>query len=102
MPPKRFTMQRSINSDEVSAGVKPDTGIVQESESPRVRVGGVRSTFPCKVKDDFCFGSLADLSQPIPDVRFTPESRHAERRNQCPLSAKSGHFAASQGFEFCC
>ena len=34
------------------------------------------------------FGSLADIGQ---HVRFAPESGHAQRQHQCPLSAKSGH-----------
>src|SRR6476660_8133094 len=38
-----------------------------------------------------CFGSLADISERIRDVRFTPRSRHAHRRHQCLLSAISGH-----------
>ena len=37
------------------------------------------------------FGSLADIGQPIRDVRFTPESRHVQRRNRCLLCANSGH-----------
>jgi hypothetical protein len=40
---------------------------------------------------DVRFGSLADIGQPIRDVCFTLESRHVERRNQCPLSANSRH-----------
>src|SRR5262245_58403276 len=37
-----------------------------------------------------CFGSLADIQKRQSHVRFTPESRHAERRHRCPLSANSG------------
>ena len=31
------------------------------------------------------YGSLADIGQPIRDVRFAPESRHVRRRNRCLL-----------------
>ena len=31
------------------------------------------------------FGSLADIGQPIRDVRFTPESGHAHRRHRRPV-----------------
>ena len=37
------------------------------------------------------FGSLADIGQPIRDVRFAPESGHVQRRNRCLLCAKSRH-----------
>jgi hypothetical protein len=37
------------------------------------------------------FGSLADISERTKDVRFTPESGHAERQHRRPLSAISGH-----------
>jgi hypothetical protein len=37
------------------------------------------------------YGSLADIGQPIRDVRFTPESRHVQHRNQCLLCAISRH-----------
>jgi hypothetical protein len=37
------------------------------------------------------FGSLADIGQPIRDVRFTPNRGHAQRLHQCLLSATSGH-----------
>ena len=33
------------------------------------------------------FGSLADISERTRDVRFTPESGHAERQHRRPLSA---------------
>src|SRR5262245_54139952 len=36
-----------------------------------------------------CLGSLADIRAPSADVRFTPESGHAQRRNRCPLCARS-------------
>ena len=36
-----------------------------------------------------CFGSLADISERIGDVRFSPESGHAERQHLRPLSARS-------------
>jgi len=39
-----------------------------------------------------CSGSLADISALISDVRFAPESGHAQRRRQCLLSAISGQF----------
>ena len=34
---------------------------------------------------------LADIGQPIRDVRFIPTRRHAHHRHQCPLSAISGN-----------
>jgi hypothetical protein len=37
------------------------------------------------------FGSLADISERIRHVRFTPRSGHAHRRHQCLRSATSGH-----------
>ena len=37
------------------------------------------------------YGSLADIGQPIRDVRFAPESRHVQHRNQCLLCAISRH-----------
>jgi hypothetical protein len=39
---------------------------------------------------DVRFGSLADISERTGDVRFTPESGHAERQHRRPLSANSG------------
>ena len=41
------------------------------------------------------FGSLADIGQPIRDVRFAPESRHVRRRNRCLLCAISGHWLST-------
>ena len=35
------------------------------------------------------YGSLADISERTRDVRFTPESGHAERQHRRPLSAIS-------------
>jgi hypothetical protein len=32
-------------------------------------------------------GSLADIGQPIRDVRFASESRHVHRRNRCLLNS---------------
>ena len=40
---------------------------------------------------DVCYGSLADISERIGDVRFSPESGRAERQQRRPLSANSGH-----------
>ena len=37
------------------------------------------------------FGSLADISERTKDVRFTPQSGHAERQHRRPLCAISGH-----------
>src|SRR5262245_36817744 len=42
---------------------------------------------------DVRFGSLADIQERQSHVRFTPESRHAERQHRCPLSANNGHSA---------
>ena len=39
--------------------------------------------------NDVRFGSLADIRTRIRDVRFTPKSGHAQRQDQCPLSANS-------------
>ena len=41
------------------------------------------------------YGSLADISERIRDVRFTPESGHADRQHRRPLSANSGQSANS-------
>jgi hypothetical protein len=38
------------------------------------------------------FGSKADVTARISDVRFAPESKHASRQNQFRLCAKKGHF----------
>src|SRR3954447_18727887 len=43
------------------------------------------------LKTHLRYGSLADIGQPIRDVRFAPESRHVRRRNRCLLCATSGH-----------
>jgi len=40
---------------------------------------------------DVCFGSKADIEDGATNVRFTPESGHADPAHRCPLSAKSGH-----------
>ena len=40
---------------------------------------------------DVCFGSKADMTGRICDVRFTPESGHWRSEFRCPLCAKSGH-----------
>src|SRR5262249_3785459 len=37
------------------------------------------------------FGSLTDIASSFADVCSTPNSGHTQRRNQCPLSAKSRH-----------
>jgi hypothetical protein len=47
---------------------------------------------------DVCYGSLADLRSRMLDVRFTPQSGHAQRPHRCLLSAKSGHCVGS-GFK---
>ena len=47
------------------------------------------------------YGSLADISERTRDVRFTPESGHAERQHQCPLSANSRHWDCwGTGYEY--
>jgi hypothetical protein len=40
------------------------------------------------------FGSLEDIEPLMQHVRFTSISRHPERRNRCPLYAKSRHWMA--------
>src|SRR6476659_623831 len=37
------------------------------------------------------FGSLADIGQPIRDVRFTPDSGHSSVQLECPKSVNSRH-----------
>ena len=52
-----------------------------------------RYLFPVDQAERGCAASpaLTRLSlEPISDVRFTPRSGHPERRNRCPLSARSG------------
>jgi hypothetical protein len=41
------------------------------------------------------FGSKGDIAGGRRYVRYSPESRHRETLLECPLSAKSGHRAAS-------
>jgi hypothetical protein len=43
-----------------------------------------------KILGDVRYGSLAEIRERIRDVRFIVRSRHAHRRQQCLLSAKSG------------
>src|SRR6476619_444412 len=80
-----------------------------ESTAPN---GGLMSQIPCEIPKAsiqlagfaiklrpqsngisrmFRYGSLADIARRIQDVRFTPESRHVQRRNRCLLCACSGH-----------
>ena len=42
------------------------------------------------------FGSKADIGEAETDVRFTPKSGHRNSVVECPLCAKSGHWAAQQ------
>jgi hypothetical protein len=42
------------------------------------------------------FGSKADMGLPLIDVRFTPKSGHWNSIDECPLCAKSGHYAVQQ------
>ena len=58
------------------------------SASPREALTLVSNHW--RVKDDVRNGSVADISERIRDVHFTPESGHAERQHRRPLSAKSG------------
>jgi hypothetical protein len=37
------------------------------------------------------YGSKADIGEAVKNVRFTPESGHWGRSQDCPLLAKSGH-----------
>jgi hypothetical protein len=46
---------------------------------------------PPTISVEVRFGSLADIWVRIRDVRFTPNSGHAQRRHQCLLGAISGH-----------
>jgi hypothetical protein len=48
------------------------------------------------------FGSKADISVVVIDVRFTPESGHRSARRQCPLCAKSGLMHRNKKlFDYC-
>src|SRR6516162_2981348 len=42
------------------------------------------------------FGSKADIHSPSADVRFTPNSGHWSSVVECPLCAKSRHYAVQQ------
>ena len=42
------------------------------------------------------YGSLADVGQPIGDVRFAPDSGHSLVQVGCPQSAITGHSAAAR------
>jgi hypothetical protein len=44
-----------------------------------------------QLPSDVRYGSLADIGVQLTDVRFTPESGHAERQHRRALSANSGH-----------
>ena len=57
--------------------------------SLRARVARIPSS--PKQRQKVRFGSLADISERIRNVRFTPGSGHAERQQRRPLSAISGH-----------
>jgi len=41
------------------------------------------------------FGSLTDIRERIRDVRFTPNSGHAQRRNRCQLSANAARMLSN-------
>jgi hypothetical protein len=45
---------------------------------------------------DVRFGSLADVGQPVGDVRFGAESGHLQRGHRCLLSAISRRLAIAQ------
>ena len=62
---------------------------MERGASLGTRIGNVR------------FGSKADISACVSDVRFTPKSGHSQRRLRCPLCAKSGHqsIRAEHAFE---
>jgi len=64
-----------------------------EVEQPRSTSNSLTS---CKEMTIVCFGSLADISERIRDVRFT-HSGHAHHRHQRPLSANSGHGSQHDG-----
>jgi hypothetical protein len=52
---------------------------------------------------DVRFGSLADITADSRYAWFTPESRHVQGPNRCPLSAKSGHLTKlNSPFPGCC
>ena len=50
---------------------------------------------PVPGREDVRFGSLADISERIRDVRFTPERGHAERQDRRRLSAISRRWGAA-------
>ena len=52
-------------------------------------IGDAAERVPCV--QNVRFGSLADIGQPIRDVRFAPESGHVQRRNRCLLCAINRH-----------
>jgi hypothetical protein len=45
---------------------------------------------------DVRFGSQADILEGFRDVRFNPNSGHRNSVVECPLCAKSGHYAVQQ------
>src|SRR6516165_1489963 len=49
-----------------------------------------------KLVADVRFGSKADIGAPSADVRFTPNSGHWNSVVECPLCARSGHWAPQQ------
>src|SRR5262249_62103838 len=46
------------------------------------------------------FGSKADITALVINVRFTPKSGHRIARLTCPLCANSGHSVADLGIKF--
>ena len=60
----------------------------QKVEGPR---GDCRSPHPSMPTSGTWLRLFGVAETHVKDVRFTPKSRHSQRRLRCPLSAKSGH-----------
>ena len=78
----------------------PVSGLTGTQRKPERRLAA--RSFPELVgnirvnSEDVRFGSKADISACVRDVRFTPKSGHFQRRLRCPLSAKSGHWPTTR------
>src|SRR6478752_2050720 len=73
----------------------PERATARVASFPRQKTaqdGRIQEGRPLHVR----LGSLADISERTRDVRFTPESGHAELQHRRPLSARSRHMSAVQ------
>ena len=74
--------------------------LIRGAGRPKFLAGKVESKSPCQFSSRSTLGSLTDTRSRTGDVCFAPKSGHAQRPNQCPLSAIRGHsmLHARRGF----